>query len=106
MFFEMSIFKFFRKYYNDKSNRPRLTLGLFLLVRRLNSVAGCSSRHARLGDFLSMMEEAMGITLIVFVLIILLFGFGSTGQIKTRQQRNWLREVLQPLTRCCDPRLR
>jgi len=34
------------------------------------------------------MEEAMGITLIVFVLIILSFGLDSTGQVKTRQQRN------------------
>jgi hypothetical protein len=34
------------------------------------------------------MEEAMGITLIVFILIILLFGLDSTGQVKTRQQRN------------------
>jgi hypothetical protein len=34
------------------------------------------------------MEEAMGITLIVFVLIILLFGLDSTGRVKTRQQRN------------------
>jgi hypothetical protein len=45
-----------------------------------------------------MMEEAMGITPIVFVLIILLFGFDSIGQVKTRQQRNWLRRVLQPFT--------
>jgi len=34
------------------------------------------------------MEEAMGITLIVFILIILLFGLDPTGQVKTRQQRN------------------
>jgi hypothetical protein len=45
-----------------------------------------------------MMEEAMSMMPIVFVLIILLFGFDSTGQVKTRQQRNWLREVLQPPT--------
>ena len=45
-----------------------------------------------------MMEEAMGIMPIVFVLIILLFGFDSTGQVKTRQQRNRLRRVLQPIT--------
>jgi hypothetical protein len=44
-----------------------------------------------------MMEEAMSIMPIVFVLIILLFGFDSTGQVKTRQQRNRLREILQPL---------
>src|SRR5215469_2470069 len=94
MFFEMSIFKFFREYYNDKSNRPRLTLGLFLLVRRLNSVAGCSSRHARLGDFLSMMQETMGITLIVFVLIILLFGFDSTGGLVQADSWNAVFEIV------------
>ena len=83
-FCEMSIFECFRRYHEDKSNRPRLRLGLFLLVRRLKSVARCSSRHPRLGDFLSMMEEAMGITPIVFVLIILLFGFDSTEQVRTQ----------------------
>jgi hypothetical protein len=97
-FCEMSIFECFRKYHEDKSNRPRLRLGLFLLVRRLKSVARCSSRHPRLGDFLSMMEGAMSITPIVFILIILLFGLDSTGQVKTRQQRNWLRKISQPLT--------
>ncbi len=30
-----------------------------------------------------MIEEAMSTTLIVFILIILLFGFDSTGQVKT-----------------------
>jgi hypothetical protein len=35
-----------------------------------------------------MIEEAMSITPIVFVLIILLFGFDSTGEVKTRRQRN------------------
>jgi hypothetical protein len=40
----------------------------------------------------------MGITAIVFVLIILLFSLDSTGQLKTRQQRNWLRRILRPLT--------
>jgi hypothetical protein len=39
-------------------------------------------------------EEAMGITAIVFALIILLFGFDSIGRVKTRQKRNWLRKVL------------
>jgi hypothetical protein len=33
-------------------------------------------------------EEAMSITPIVFVLVILLFGFDSTGQIKTRRKHN------------------
>ena len=56
----------------------------FLLVRRLESVARCSARHPRRGDFLSMIEEAMSITPIVFVLVILLFGFDSTGQVRTQ----------------------
>ena len=34
----------------------------------------------RRGDFLSMIEEAMSITPIIFVLMILLFGFDSTGR--------------------------
>jgi len=46
------------------------------------------------GDFLSMMEEAMSTTLIVFVLIIVLFGFDSTRQVKTRRQR----KASQPVT--------
>ena len=33
-----------------------------------------------------MIEEAMNITLIVFVLVILLFGFDSTRRVKTRKQ--------------------
>jgi hypothetical protein len=45
-----------------------------------------------------MMEEAMSITTIVFVLIILLFGFDSTGQVKTYRQRNQPRDASQPLT--------
>jgi hypothetical protein len=45
-----------------------------------------------------MMEEAMSMMPILFVLIILLFGFDSTGQVKTRRQRNRLREASQPLT--------
>jgi hypothetical protein len=35
-----------------------------------------------------MIEEAMSIMPIVFVLIILLFGFDSTQQVKTRRQHN------------------
>jgi hypothetical protein len=66
--------------YEDKFNRPRLMLERFLLVRGLKSAARCSGRHPRRGDFLSMTEEAMGITLIVFVLIILLFGFHLIGR--------------------------
>jgi hypothetical protein len=34
-------------------------------------------------------KEAMSITAIIFVLVILLFGFDSTGQAKTRQRHNY-----------------
>ena len=71
---------------------------LFLLVRRLKSIARCSSGYGGFGDFLSMMKEAMSTTLIVFVLIIVLFGFDSTRQVKTRRQRSRLREASQPFT--------
>jgi hypothetical protein len=60
----------------------------FLLVRYLKSVARCSARPPGRGDFLSMIEEIMSSITIVFVLIILLFGFDSTGQVKTRRQHN------------------
>jgi len=60
----------------------------FLLVCRIKSIAGRSFRHSRRSDLLSMIEEAMNITPIIFVLIILLFGFDSTGQVKTRRQHN------------------
>jgi hypothetical protein len=40
-----------------------------------------------------MMEEAMSMMPIVFVLVILLFGFDSTRQVKLRRQRNRLREA-------------
>ena len=36
-----------------------------------------------------MTEEAMSITPIIFVLVILLFGFDSTGQVKSRRQHNY-----------------
>jgi hypothetical protein len=36
-----------------------------------------------------MIEETMSITPIVFVLIILLFGFDSTGEAKTRGKNNY-----------------
>ena len=88
-FCEMSIFECFRRYHEDKSNRPRLRLGLFLLVRRLKSVARCSGRNSRRCDFLSLTEQAMSITLIICVLVILLFGFDSAGQVKTRPQHNY-----------------
>jgi hypothetical protein len=35
-----------------------------------------------------MIEEPMSTMTIVFVLIILLFGFDSTGEVKTRRQHN------------------
>jgi hypothetical protein len=35
-----------------------------------------------------MIEETMSITPIIFVLVILLFGFDSTEQVKTRRQHN------------------
>jgi len=44
-----------------------------------------------------MMEEAMSVTLIVFVLIIVLFGFDSAKQVKARRQRNRPREAAQPV---------
>ena len=34
--------------------------------------------------FLSLIEEVMSITLIICVLVILLFGFDSTGQVRTQ----------------------
>jgi len=34
-------------------------------------------------------EEAMSITPIIFVLVILLFGFDSAGQAKTRQRHKY-----------------
>jgi hypothetical protein len=73
-----------RNQHEDKSNRSRVRLACFLLVRRLESVDWCSARHRRRGDFLSMIEEAMSITSIIFVLVILLFGFDSTGQVRTQ----------------------
>jgi hypothetical protein len=63
--------------------RRRFRLKRFLLVRRLESVSRRPARHPRGGDFLSMIEEAMSITPIVFVLVILLFGLDSAGQVKS-----------------------
>ena len=91
MFYEMSIFERLRKWHEDKCNRPRLWLARFLLVRHLKSIARCSNRPPRGGDFLSMIEETMSITPIVFFLIILLFGFDSTGEVKSPPAtRSWL----------------
>jgi hypothetical protein len=65
------------EYYFDElpNQSPKTQLGLFFLVRCFKSTARRSSRHAHPGDFLSMMEEAMSITAIAFVLIILLVRF-------------------------------
>jgi len=60
-----------------------------LLVRRLEPFGRRSAGHPRRGDFLSMIEEAMSITPIIFVLVILLFGFDSAGQVKTRRKHNY-----------------
>jgi hypothetical protein len=38
---------------------------------------------------LSLTEEAMSITPIIFVLVILLFGFDSPGQVKTRPKHTY-----------------
>jgi hypothetical protein len=84
----MSIFERLRKEREDKSNRSRVRLACFILVRPLKSVDWCSGRLPGRGDFLSMIEETMNTMTIVFVLIILLFGFDSTGQVKTRRQHN------------------
>jgi hypothetical protein len=72
----------------DQHESPRLRLEGFILVRPLKSVDWCSARLPRRGDFLSMIEETMSTMTIVFILIILLFGFDSTGQVKTRRQHN------------------
>jgi hypothetical protein len=58
------------------------------LVRHLKSVARCSAGHPGRGDFLSMIEEIMNTMTIIFVLVILLFGFDSTAEVKTRRQHN------------------
>src|SRR2546430_4808730 len=68
--------------------RPRVnppgsdSVGYFVLVCCLKSVAQCSGRHPGRGDFLSMIEEAMSIKPIIFVLVILLFGFDLTGHVE------------------------
>jgi hypothetical protein len=64
-------------------------MGLFLLFCCLKSSDRHSARHPRRGDFLSIIEEAMSITPIIFVLVILLFGFDSAGQVKTRRKNNY-----------------
>ncbi len=84
MFCEMSIFECLRKKREDKLNCSGIRLERFLLVRCLEPVARCSGRPPGGGDFLSMIEEAMSITPIIFVLVILLFGFDSTEQVRTQ----------------------
>ena len=83
----MSIVERLRKEREDKLNCSGIRLERFLLVRSLESIARCSARHPGRGDFLSMIEEAMSITPIIFVLLILLFGFDSTEQVKTRRKQ-------------------
>jgi hypothetical protein len=78
-----------RNQHENKSNRSRVRLACFLLVCRLESVDWCSARFPRRGDFLSMIEETMSITPTVFVFVILLFGFDSAGQVKTRRKHNY-----------------
>jgi hypothetical protein len=85
---EISIFERLRKWHEDKCNRPGLRLARLLLVCRLESVDWGSARLPRRGDFLSLTEQAMSITLIICVLVILLFGFDSAGQVKARRQHN------------------
>jgi hypothetical protein len=63
-------------------------MGHFLVVRRLKSVAWGSLGHPRPGNFLPMIGEAVNLAPIVFILVILLFGFNSTGQMKNRRQYN------------------
>jgi hypothetical protein len=61
-------------------------LACFILVRRLESLDWCSARLPGRGNFLSMIEEAMSMTPIIFVLVIFLFGFDSAG--KSRPDQN------------------
>jgi hypothetical protein len=82
------------------SHSPRNRwLECFLLARPVKSVARCSARHPGRGDLLSMIEEAMRTTPIVFILIILLFGFDSTGEVtnspatQSRLRRSWSAEI-------------
>jgi hypothetical protein len=64
-------------------------MGLFLLFCGLKSIARRSPRLPRRGDFLSLTEQAMSITPIISLLVILLFGFDSAGQVKARRQHNY-----------------
>jgi hypothetical protein len=84
MFCEMSVFESLRKWREDKLNCSGIRLERFLLVRSLKSVARCSARPPGSGDFLSMIDEGMSLTPLIFVLLILMFGFDLTGQVKTQ----------------------
>jgi len=68
--------------------------------------SGFSSVSWRRRLFPGNAKNPMSITAIVFVLIIVLFGFDSTRQVKARRQGNRLRDAQQPFTRCCDSRIR
>jgi hypothetical protein len=85
----MSIFERLRKWHEDKFNRSRVRLACFLLVRCLESVDWGSARLPRRGDFLPMIGEGMSLAPIIFLLIILLFGFDSTGQVEPRPKHNY-----------------
>jgi hypothetical protein len=85
-FCEISMLACLRNKHEDKCNRSRVRLACFLLVCGLQSVDWDSARLSRRSDFLPITEQAMTITPIVFILIILLFGFNSTGQVDTRRQ--------------------
>src|SRR5438105_15694969 len=73
----MSVFERFTISLHDALPIYHLRLERFLLVRRFESVARCSPRRARRGDFFPVIEQAMSITPIVFILVILLFGLDS-----------------------------
>jgi hypothetical protein len=87
-FCEISMLGCLRNQHEDKSNRSRVRLACFLLVCRLESIDWCFARLPRRGDFLSMMEGAMSIALILFLLIILLFGFDSTEHARDLARTN------------------
>jgi hypothetical protein len=74
----MSIFERLRKEREDRFNRSRLRLERFLLVCRLKPSDRCFAGPPRGGDFFVDDLRSMSITPIIFVLIILLFGFDSS----------------------------
>jgi hypothetical protein len=66
----------------DSNHRRRVGLECFLLVRRYQCVTRSSARHHRVRDF-----SSMSLTPLLFVLVILLFGFDSTT-VPTKNPRN------------------